>query len=304
MSFDVHLCVQDDSLDIDAAIAEFCGKNSDFTAAGGDPATQWFYQNESTGVYFWIDREGRDSDLAQALRAEGLSYAGWTMGVNYMRPQFFALEALTILTELCHSAGLLVFDPQLNEDNARALQAESKVLIESWTSSNDLMGPGLIERQGENRPRYVFREVSNRIWKYHFLNESLYESIDLDIFLCTVRFIHANDSRIVYTAGLWTDSIATSLPECDYFIIFRNEMKRTPPDPDDLRLIDRKALIGLLKGATVSRDTAVGSLELMNPAKAKKISKAFDKAWDAAEPDFNSKYTVLASEEIVDIQPE
>ena len=104
------------------------------------PLTRWadetrlLYENVNTGVYCGFDwtaaAESDDEQVRSDAQATPLAF-----NLNYVRPSFFGLETLPIVEKMCADLGLLVVDPQSQENGGPKL-ARADELIASWNAGN------------------------------------------------------------------------------------------------------------------------------------------------------------------------
>ena len=102
---------------------------------------QLWYENPETGVYFSLEEESFEDydneDLPIPREYEDIHLA---FNINFIRPSFFAYEAMPIVEELGRTFSLLVVD-----DDSPPKPCDGQQLITSWCDNNRWACKALVE---------------------------------------------------------------------------------------------------------------------------------------------------------------
>jgi hypothetical protein len=129
------------------------------TAGGGFQA---WYEHPDTRVY-WNCTYGPPSsdyeppfDPEKPLPAEFVD-AGLSFNRNFMRPQYFGLEAIPFAANIARDLGLKVYDPQ---DDSEVAEADVSRLTASWMKGNEWAS------RGQPDARYMDADLAMEMWRY------------------------------------------------------------------------------------------------------------------------------------------
>jgi hypothetical protein len=139
MSFDLHFCgPRGAQLDVHDLRRHMNGLEYVTEARSDDGSPiQFEYGHPATGVYCLFDVSTRvelENEEALVLPDPYVSM-GMSVSINFLRPHFFALESMPIVSGVAASLGLSLYDPQ--DDRVHAPGTSSEVLIRSWIEHND-----------------------------------------------------------------------------------------------------------------------------------------------------------------------
>ena len=211
------------------------------------------YKHPQTGVYCVFDVE--DDYVLVSL--------------NLMRPRFFGMEAMPLISRLADEAGLEIFDPQQD----RVVVHEE--LLDLWLALNEQA----IRSLKPDLP-YLEPEKSLYWWQWMRDKDALQEKLGPSIFVPQI-FLLADQTRRVRTAAVWPANVEKAgffqkkrflplpqvFPECDYLILAAG---------DDRRYVARQEAAGQL-GETVRPEDqeragkVFGSLKTAEAGKVERI---------------------------------
>ena len=211
MSYDLYFCSRvATGLSFDEVVAWSRGYAC-FKQCG---ETQLFYENERTGVYFSLDySEPGESelDIPANVFNTGLSF-----NLNYMRPSFFAAEAMPIVEALGRKFDLMMFDPQA-EPSLGVFSSEE--LIKSWSKSNR-SAVGVMASESPTALFYLPLSVSDEFWRYMSDYTRLTKELESpDVFVPQQFLFSVNNSQQASTAIVWTLGILLIIPRTDRIIV-------------------------------------------------------------------------------------
>ena len=140
MSYDLHFCTKGHPAPPPAEILAWARQQVHFTVnVTSDRDFQCWYENEHTGVYFGMEHLREPAgDGAESIAPEHYADVQITFKMNYLRPSFFAYEAMPVVDEFAQRFSLLVIDPQDHEigGDASPKQCRAEELTKAWLKSN------------------------------------------------------------------------------------------------------------------------------------------------------------------------
>ncbi len=166
---------------------------------------------------------------------EGFVNSGLSANLKYVRPSFFAHEAMPLFEQLARSLDLRVEDPQ-DESADGPIVADAQRLIASWEHANELAVRSVIH-QGA-KLGYMPRERALAWWRtmqeFGLFGERLEQRLGTaDLFIPTpLPALRAGDIE-VYRTSILNPGVAQVLPECEYFDVLRPRRHRFMPWRED-----------------------------------------------------------------------
>lgn len=213
MSFDLYFCRPNAPLPSVAALKQYFASLPHFNVQDtADDGVQFWYQNESTGVYCDFSYSPLD-----AVEAEGCGSSGISFNLNFVRPSFFAYETMPLVEAFCKQFDLVVEDPQaetIGPPNANDL-------IASWRNSN-ANATSAVLAQTEAETHYLPEPTATQWWRYMSVFPTLQTTVTEDLYI-PQPFIILNPAKQLFTMTLWPDGIAQFFPSCDYVFVQRDK---------------------------------------------------------------------------------
>ncbi|SKA02802.1 hypothetical protein SAMN02745126_03212 [Enhydrobacter aerosaccus] len=209
MSYDLYLKPRSGTI-TEGQMLDYFRAQPNYTIESG----QAFYENQSTGVYFWFDKHEAEPDSPDS------SYAV-AFGVNFFRPSFFIYEAELEVAAFVREFDCVVLDPQshgMGEGEYRRNE-----LISGWNHGNEIAYRSVLTRQSQSgkRPSALPAEQLTRIWNWNYCRPILQHEQTRDLFVPAIIFILI-DGRLA-TMAVWPDCIPAILPKVDYLLIEREK---------------------------------------------------------------------------------
>lgn len=232
------------------------------------------YDNPDTGVHFTIEANVCGED-GPPQYPQGFEYAGASFNLDLVRPNFFAHEAMPVITELARAAGLALYDPQLG-----AIVDDSQQLNEAWLKSNrDAISAANINSPGP-RSAAMPHEKAMAYWGYQKDRARLAEQLRADdIFVPTLFLFRPAGSNEVQTALTWTADVYMIIPPSDFAVIVRPKKRwifRGKPEVGYVSTAELMEKIGPLLqplGDTglqvITRDSAPAAAKVLNSIELK-----------------------------------
>lgn len=198
-------------------VVQFFNQNPYFSTKPYDVDQYLFiYRNPLSSVNFTISYNEQDELITDVVFDESFNYSYTIFSINYLRPSFFALEAMPIIEAFSKKLGLLIYDLQsLTEEKNNLKQYSLEYLIDSYNKNNEIAS---IEFNKQLPLLYTSIEKSQYVYQYlqnkeHL--EELYENVpDID-------FMKNYQENNIYTVFSWDNAISTLIPKVDFVLIIR-----------------------------------------------------------------------------------
>lgn len=131
MSYDLFFYKLKDCKTTDSDIRNYLGERFQKT----ENSDQFWYENKETGVYFSFEYDKPDPDDEPLEGFEEYDSTDWMFNINFLRPQFFGLEAFPFVERFINDLDLIVFNPQVGGDET-PIKYTHKDLFENWSNIN------------------------------------------------------------------------------------------------------------------------------------------------------------------------
>lgn len=215
MSFDLYLYKKKESGLTEEQVADYFTTQIPFTRV--EKKRHWVYENQSTKVYFlmnWYKKERHQEFKSQNPEFVNLKF---DISINYLRPEFFALEIFPIIDKLILDLDIYILNPQNESDDKNPIKFQPGYLFHQWIDYNKK----ILEDSSAREYDRLSSEKSNYIWRYQFNKDKLEESIVEDIYVPNCYIVKRFEDNKIYTLISWPDHIPIVLPKVDYIIVAR-----------------------------------------------------------------------------------
>lgn len=182
-------------------------------------ATQAWYSNEETGVYFSFDYGEPESDDAWLPRLPV------SLNVNYFRPHTFGLEAQLELALFVKRFELTVVDPQKSGMGEGEYSQEG--FLRGWNAGNEVAYEALVERNPTATYPSLPAAKLEAVWLWNYSVPTRQRNVGDNVFVPRIFFV-ALPQGPPLTAAVWGDGIPVLLPDVDFYFLPR---KRFAPKP-------------------------------------------------------------------------
>jgi hypothetical protein len=212
MSYDLYFCKRNP---IDLPFDEVVAWSRQYFAFQRTSEVQLSYQNEDTGVYFCLEWTP-SADRGEIDIPPGLFDTGLAFNLNYVRPTFFALEAMSIAAALACQFDLLMFDPQ-REPSVGEFGADE--LVKSWSKSNE-WAVGVVATKDSSSLIYLTADSSREFWSYMREYPGLKRDLaGPDVFVPRQLLLSLQDPQRAETAFVWTLGVHLIIPRTDWIVV-------------------------------------------------------------------------------------
>jgi hypothetical protein len=273
MSFDLSFYHRGDGFNVADAL-DYIKSNSFFqVSSAADEGFQARYTNEKTGVYFIVEHHRISSEDDQHdLIVDGYCKTDLSFTLNYMRPSFFAIEAMDFIEDFCRRFELRIDNPQANQDSVIAPRLYlTDDLIAGWQSSN-AKAVKAFDPRGK-RLNYLPQLKSQFLWRYMKEADGLQEKLGPTIFVPTIFAVRKLESNILATAIVWTDGICQIFPPVDYIILMQKKMFTSQHAMRGY--ISFSAFYDAIKPHLEPFDHGDMAMHILKPSRASKAKKSF-----------------------------
>ena len=184
------------------------------------------YENKRTGVYFLIDLDepNTDKEVIEIFdRFDDFINTNITASINFLRPDYFALEIFPLIYSFVDKLDLYIFNEQeFDESRQKPIKWTDSELINHWTAHNELVSKQQFE---ELQLRYYSKDKSDYLWSYTNRIEQLEEQIKDDIYIPNAFIIQNRETKELFSYIVWNSSIPLILPRVDFVILIKKYKK-------------------------------------------------------------------------------
>ncbi len=291
MSFDLYFCCENGSAPSVPELKEYFSARPFFQVS--DVATdgvQFWYQNESTGVYCEFSYSPLDAN-----ELEGCGSSGLTFNLNFIRPSFFAYETMPLVESFCQHFDLVVEDPQ--EETMQP--AEAKRLITSWRAHNAWAMGTMTEvaKEEDMELHYLPEQRATEWWSYMSIRQQIEDALTEDIYVPSLMIL-MNPAKQLFTMLLWPDGIAQFFPPCDY-VYMEREKKRVFGKKKETGLVPYQSVIDALESFLVIYKLGDHQIKYLSPEKQSSVTAPIQ-TLDLESVDLK-RYTQMASDSFHDV---
>jgi len=191
---------------IEDFVGHFAGR-AGYELANG----QAFYRNEDTGVYFSFQHFG-----TEAGRAEETEHSA-SFNLNYCRPNFFGLEAVSEVLDFVQRFQFSVHDPQGRDWEVGSFSEDA--FLESWDRANAGACKMLMLREDPSRVWSLPKQQLEAIWRWNLNRQKRESELPEDVGVPKV-VLGIHEGRIGSVA-LWPDGVPGLIPEVDFLVAVR-----------------------------------------------------------------------------------
>lgn len=263
MSYDLYFYKHKDCKTTDSDIRSYLGERFQNTKN----VDQFWYENKETGVYFSFEYNKLDLDDDPLEGFEGFDNTNWMFNINFLRPQFFGLEAFPFVGGLINDLDLIVLNPQVGGDETLAKYSD-RDLFENWSNINARHSSDFFK---EYELYYLDLDKSNKSWEFNQNRLALQDKLGEMTFVPGIFYFKEHKTGLISTLCVWPEHISTIIPQVDYFIIQKKIKKR----------FVTKESSGLVPYETIKNTfydfiTKENGYEMISPSDSLKIEKLFN----------------------------
>lgn len=221
MSYDLYFYKRKGRQLSEKQIGDYLTQNLTLANENGN---QWFFENEDTEAYFSFDLNEPEDD-PEAIEIfesfKGFDYTHFTFNLNFLRPNFFGMEAFGFVEKFITDLDCFVMDPQSSDpDNPRKISASE--MLATWSKTNLAFSA---DKFDELALTYFPLNKSNDTWRYNVQRKILQEKLGNDYFVPKVFMMKTKVGNRGITLSTWSEHIPIVVPPADYFLLTKNHKK-------------------------------------------------------------------------------
>lgn len=263
MSYDLYFYKHKDCKTTDSDIRSYLGERFPNT----ENADQFWYENKETGVYFSFEYDKPELDDESLQGFEGFDNTNWMFNINFLRPQFFGLEAFPFVERFISDLDLIVLNPQVGGDETLAKYSH-KDLFENWSNINARHSSDFFK---EYELYYLDLDKSNKSWEFNQNRLALQDKLGEMTFVPGIFYFKEHKTGLISTLCVWPEHISTIIPQVDYFII-QKKIKKIFGTKESSGLVSYETI----KNTFIDYITKENGYEMISSSDSLKIEKLFN----------------------------
>ncbi|MBX3243065.1 MAG: hypothetical protein KF685_01195 [Acidobacteria bacterium] len=271
MSFDLYFYTRKNQKVASKEIEDYFDRNG---CIRDEEFPQWLYESERTGVYFLFEMqtESDDSEDIEVYESfDDFDNTRFTFNINFIRPNFFGLEAFPFVEKLMNEFDLYALDPQCPSDPDNPGRKTAEEYYGEWSKTNINFSS---EHFDELELLHFPVEKSNDYWRYNFHVEQLQLGLGDDYFVPSLILVRQASTGMPITISTWTEHIPNVFPPADYFFISRKR-KKLFRNVEESGLISRENFMKIFGAYLVVFDFK--DCFIIHPDQAESVGELFNK---------------------------
>jgi hypothetical protein len=270
MSYDLFFYKRKEQQVSENEIGDYLTKNLNPVNESG---IQWFFENEDTEAYFSFDYNEPESDPKSVEMFESFNdfdNTHFTFNLNYLRPNFFGIEAFQFVEKFITDLDLFLIDPQsTNSDKPTKFRADEMLSV--WSKTNLAYSADKFDEFGFT---YIPVEKSDDTRFYNYHKEAIQNKLGDGYYVPKVFFMKTKVGNKAVTLSTWTEHIPIVVPPADYFLLTK-KYKRFFREVTETGLISYDTLIK--KFGSYFDDFDLKGCKIIQPDNAAKVKDLFNK---------------------------
>ncbi|MBO9683837.1 MAG: hypothetical protein J7502_14400 [Flavisolibacter sp.] len=206
MSYDLFFYKQKGSPLIGQAIRDYLAEN---LTKPNEQNTQWWFDNEDTGVYFCFETtdEGDFENYNELFEGfDGFENVRFMFNINFIRPDFFGQDAFLFVEKFIKDLDLYVLNPQSENSPGNPSKPGVNELYKNWAAINNA---STAESFGKDDCYYPLVEC-NEIWRHNYNKWNLQAQYNEVYYVPKVYLIKEYNTNRIVTQTSWVEK-ATKL---------------------------------------------------------------------------------------------
>lgn len=285
MSFDLYFCgLPGAELDTNAVRA--CMRNFSYieeSRSDDGSLLQFEYSNAATGVYCLFDLLTRiDPEVEELPLPSPYQGVGLSVSINFLRPHFFALEVMPIVSSVANFLNLSLYDAQ--EDKVYPSNVTPDVLIRNWVEHNGRATRAIaLDAEEPITKPYLSSEQSDYWWRYMRSREEFQNALGEDVFVPSILPM-VDSANNVKLAVIWSAEIPDKgwfrrpmplpqiFPVCDYVLLAWGKAD----SPLTKSLVPYAVVSSAIATLLEEIDGPVAGLKVLRPQLQKRASSVYE----------------------------
>ncbi len=244
---------------------------------------QFEYRNPETGVYCLFDLHMTlaDEQEESLVLPDPYVSAGLSVSINFLRPHFFAVELMPLISLLARSLEVSLYDPQ--EDRIYPPNTSSDTLTKTWIEHNRRVTDGMAHADRPITKPYLTLEQSLYWWRYTNARKSLQSRLGEHVFVPSI-FLMTDDQLRVQPVVLCSASnqprvfrtrrvpLPQLFPQCECIMLAwgktANELTKG--------IVQYSVAMSAMAGILEDVDGPVPGLKVLRPSQQERAAAIFD----------------------------
>lgn len=185
--------------------------------------SQWFFESEDTGVYYSFESDDNSSEDENEVY-DGFEHTEFWFNINFLRPNFFGLEAFNFVDKFVEDMDLYVLNPQSEKDADHPIKPSKNELYENWSKTNFKLSKEYLQNDEFEFYSYPL-DKSNEIWTYNFNRQNLQEKLGEEVFVPKIFLLKRKSDNQIISVSTWSEYIPNVFPKVDHFLLNREFKK-------------------------------------------------------------------------------
>lgn len=222
MSFDLYFYTRKEHLFDASKVESYLVKNGCVRVSEDE---QWVYENEDTDVYFDFERQPENDDPEDNKTFESFddfNNTRYSFSLNYIRPNFFGLEAFPFVELMMSELDLFALNPQSDSEIEIPRRQTAGEYYSNWSNTNLSVSSDHFDYFDL---LHFPLEKSNEYWRYNFHRNEMQDKLGDDYYVPTLILARQASTGEPITISTWTEHIPNVFPPADYFLINRKKRK-------------------------------------------------------------------------------
>jgi hypothetical protein len=181
-------------------------------------ASEWVMENDATRVYYsfsYFKLENLDEE------DENYVSTGFDFNLNFVRPDFFGMEAFLFVEEFIDKFDLYVMNPQSSGEVEKPAKGQ---LYESWYKTNETFCKKFYKEH--NNLKYCPKDKADHAWQYNFIKADYQRKLGEDTyFVPKILFFENSLNGEIQTVSVWPYNAPLVFPKVDFFLLDRKVKK-------------------------------------------------------------------------------
>ncbi|MBK9732838.1 MAG: hypothetical protein IPO83_16420 [Chitinophagaceae bacterium] len=222
MSYDLYFYKRKGRQLSEQEIGDYLTKN---LVTPTEESNQWFFDNEDTRVYFFINHNEPEDD-PEAIELyesfEDFDNTHFTFNLNFLRPNFFGLEAFKFVDKFVTDLDLFILNPQSQTDPDNPLKVDASTLFENWSITNLRQS---VDHFNEFNFSFFPLDRSDKLWEFNFRRNEMQDTLGDAYFVPKVFFMKRKDTGEAISLTIWSEHLPIVLPSVDYVLVTKDYKK-------------------------------------------------------------------------------
>lgn len=162
---------------------------------------QWLFENKDTEVYFSFELNKESSDDDNEI-FDGFKQTNFWFNINFLRPDFFGLEAFNFVNKFIADLELFVLNPQSDSDSEKITKPSENELYENWSKTNLNLSNEYLQNDEFEFYFYPLNK-SNEIWTYNFNRQTLQKELGEYVFVPRIFLLKQKSDKKIISVSTW-----------------------------------------------------------------------------------------------------